>query len=277
MPYRAGGTPQGESGRAEIIDVYRSATVFINNVPSALHLSPLPSTTIAASEPFVTTLSGAQTSGLAASAALATSAEEAEVGLSGRGEVPEEPVVTAATPDPREPLSSNIFIAIAQTLDACLAEAKAGKWKETGSNPYIIACYNAVGYTFSNDSTPWCAGFAGSILKRAGADALKTLSSLAYRSYGTDVPTDNPANFRLNDIVIFTRDGGGHIGFFRGYNTTTGALLIAGGNQGDNLSEVGFKKSAKMPLSKVRRNWSIPAEYDKPVTFTGSGSSVKVV
>lgn len=107
--------------------------------------------------------------------------------------------------------------------------------------------------------------------------ALKTLSSLAYGTYGTDVPINDPSKFRLNDIVIFTRAGGGHIGFFRGYNPSTGALLIAGGNQADNLTEVGFRKSTSMPLSKVRRAWSIPPEYDKPVTFSGSGSSIKVV
>lgn len=264
-------------GSSGISDVYSSTNVFANNVPVALHLPPLPSPNSAAPEPVQVNISFEQEEALASSSAAATSAEEQEVGLAGRGEVPQEGEPDLATPDSRGPISSNLFIGLGQTIDSCLAEAKQGKWKENGANPLIIACYNAVGYKFRDDKTPWCAGFAGSILKRVGLPALKTLSSLAYRTYGTDVPINDPSKFRLNDIVIFTREGGGHIGFFRGYNPSTGALLIAGGNQADNLTEVGFRKSAKMPLSKVRRSWSIPPEYDKPVTFSGTGSSIKVV
>jgi uncharacterized protein (TIGR02594 family) len=265
------------AGSSGISDVYSSTNVFVNNVPVALHLAPLPGPNVAVAEPVLLDQTPTQAAGIAASSAAATSTAEQEVGLAGRGEVPQEGPITTATPDPRGPLSSDLFVAIGQTIDSCLAEAKQGKWKETGTNPLIIACYKAVGFNYSNDSTPWCAGFAGNVLKRAGAPALKTLSSLAYSNYGVDVPISNPAQFRLNDIVIFTRQGGGHIGFFRGYNPSTGALLIAGGNQADNLNEVGFRKSATMPLTKVRRAWAIPPEYDKPVTFTGAGSSIKVV
>ena len=264
-------------GSSGISDVYSSTNVFANNVPVALHLTPLPSPNSAAPEPVQVNISFEQETAIAESAAAATSAEEQEVGLAGRGEVPQEGEPELATPDSGGPKSSILFFGLGQIIDSCLAEAKQGRWKETGANPLILACYNSVGFKFKDDKTPWCAGFAGNILKRAGLPALKTLSSLAYRTYGTDVPINDPSKFRLNDIVIFTRDGGGHIGFFRGYNPSTGALLIAGGNQADNLTEVGFRKSPKMPLSKVRRAWSIPAEYDKPVTFSGAGSSIKVV
>lgn len=264
-------------GPSGISDVYSSTNVFSNNVPIALHLPPLPSPNSAAPEAVQVNISFEQEEGIASSAAAATSAEEREVGLSGTGEVPQEGPVDTATPDPRGPLSSDLFTAIGQTLDACLAEAKQGKWKENGSNPLIVACYKSVGFNLSKDTTPWCAAFAGNILKRAGAPALKTLSSLAYSNYGTDVPISDPRKFRLNDIVIFTRQGGGHIGFFRGFNPSTGSILVAGGNQADNLNEVGFRKSANMPLTKVRRAWSIPPQYDQAVTYSGSGSSIKVV
>jgi len=264
-------------GRSGISDVYSSTNVFANNVPVALYLAPLPSANSAAPEPVQVNISFEQEQALADSAAAASSPEEREVGLAGKGEVPQEGPLEIATPDPRGPLSSDLFTAIGQTLDSCLGEAKQGKWKENGKNPLIVACYNSVGFKLSTDSTPWCAAFAGNILKRAGAPALKTLSSLAYSSYGTDVPISDPSRFRLNDIVIFTRQGGGHIGFFRGYNPSTGSILVLGGNQADNLTEVGFKKSASMPLTKVRRAWSIPPQYDKPVTFSGAGSSIKVV
>jgi uncharacterized protein (TIGR02594 family) len=264
-------------GASGLKDIYSSTNVFANNVPIALWLAPLPSPNSAVSESVLVNLSIEQVTATAVSGAAATSAEEREVGLSGRGEVPQEGPLETATPDPRGPLSSDLFTALGQTIDSCLAEAKQGKWKETGSNQLIITCYNSVGFNLKDDKTPWCAAFAGNILKRVGLPALKTLSSLAYGTYGTDVPIADPSKFRLNDIVILTRNGGGHIGFFRGYNPSTGSLLIAGGNQSDSLTEVGFKKSPSMPLSKVRRSWSIPPEYDKPVTYSGTGSSIKVV
>jgi hypothetical protein len=45
---------------------------------------------------------------------------------------------------------------------------------------------------------------------------------------------------------------------------------------GIGLTEVGFK-SGGMPIVAVCRGWPIPGEYDKPVTYSGGGGSVKVV
>lgn len=272
MPYQTGSGPS-------ILDVWYSPDVFINNVQAALWLEPLPSPNSASGEPSRVSLSPAQEAAVVASASAATSKEEQDAGLAGKGEVPHEGPLSLTSPDPRGPISSDLFTALGQTLDSCLTESNSGLWKETGSNTRIQACYKSVGFNISNDkTTPWCAAFAGSILKRIGAPALKTLSSLAYSGYGTSVGLD-PRNWRLNDIIIFTRNGGGHIGFFRGYNPANGSISVLGGNQGDNLKLSNFKNpSSSMPVSQVRRAWSIPAQYDRVVTYSGSGSgSVKVV
>lgn len=292
MPYVPGGTSQGDSGLAEVADVYHSPTVFVNNVPVALWLEAQPGAVGAMPELNRVSISLAQQEAIAASAAKATSAAEAEVGLTGRGEVPQEGPLTltssagqAAAGKPGESTtstfeistsSSGIFVDLAKNIDACLAEARSGAWKETGNNQRIVNCYKAVGFNVSGDNTPWCAAFAGTMLKGSGAPAFKTLSSLAYAKYGKQIPLDDKSKWRLNDIVVFSRAGGGHVGFFRGYNPSTGSILIAGGNQSDNLTEVGFK-SGGMPVIGVGRGWEIPNEYDRPVTYSGSGGSVKVV
>jgi uncharacterized protein (TIGR02594 family) len=279
MPYIPG------SGR--ISDVYRSGNVFVNSVPVALWLAPGVSASVSLPEFNLITLSPEQEEAIAASAAAANSQAEAEVGLSGVGEVPQE--------GPAEKVSTNaeiaadttatstattatgtVFIDLARNIDLCLSEAKQNLWKETGSTARILAAYKAVGFNLASDSTPWCAAFAGSVLKNVGVRSLKTLSSLAYRNFGTSVPVTDKTKWRLNDIVIFSRNGGGHIGFFRGYNKANGSVLIAGGNQSDNLTEVGFK-SAGMPIVYVGRDWEVPNEYDREVTYSGSGGSIKVV
>jgi uncharacterized protein (TIGR02594 family) len=230
---------------------------------------------------------------VATSGALATSTAEAEVGLTGVGEVPQEGPLQRVTPEANPGAYSTaggfpakldpnadpnaVFAVLSKNIDTALSDARAGRWKETGSNQYIISCYKAVGFNINSDSTPWCAGFAGSVLKVSGVQSLKTLSSLAYNGFGTRIPLDDRSKWRLNDIVVFSRAGGGHIGFFRGYNPSNGTVLIAGGNQSDNLTEVGFKAGG-MPIISVSRAWTVPAEYDRAVTYSGSaGSSVKVV
>jgi hypothetical protein len=115
------------------------------------------------------------------------------------------------------------------------------------------------------------------MLKNSGVAGLRTLSSLAYKGFGKSVDLNNRDSWRLNDIIIFSRNGGGHIGFFRGYNKTTGSVLVLGGNQSDNLTEAGFKETDTFKIVYVGRAWDVPSAYERPVYYTGAGSTVKVV
>jgi uncharacterized protein (TIGR02594 family) len=282
-------------GSGGITDVYNSNNVFINNVPVALWLSPIPGQGIALPEINTVTYNQLSTStqeAIVSSATEANTSAEAEVGLTGKGTVPQEGPLTLASSNADSAsgvadssttstftitTSTGIFIEIAKNIDACLNDASQGLWKENGGNTRILDCYKSVGFNFTNDQTPWCAAFVGTILKSSGAAAFKTLSSLAYQTYGQSVPLNDKSQWRLNDIVVFSRAGGGHVGFFRGYNPTTGSVLIAGGNQSDNLNETGFRAGG-LPIIYVGRGWEIPNEYDRPVTYSGVGSaSVKVV
>lgn len=280
-----------KNGRVE--PVYDAIDVYANGQLIALYNAATLSG-VAAAEPIQVTLSITQINAEASSAANANSTAEAEVGLSGRGEVPHEGPLEKTSPSASEgayssvdgfPVKldpnadpSKIFTVLGKNMDSALSDARKGAWKETGANSRILACYQAVGFNNSNDRTPWCAAFAGSIMKSSGIQALKTLSSLAYKGFGTVVPIADKSKWRLNDIIIFSRKGGGHIGFFRGYNPSTGSILIAGGNQSDNLTETSFKGSGEMPVVSVSRAWSVPPEYDKPVTYSGTaGANVKVV
>lgn len=290
MPYVPG---SGAHGVIHVADVYHSENVFVNSVPVALWLAPGATGSLSMQERVLVTLSDAQLEAISASKEQAANdPNAAEVGLSNKGEVPHEGPLTLtqsnsaiAAGSTEESTTSTfaistssggLFVDVAKIIDAALAEAKSGSWKETGSNPKIVNCYKTVGFAINGDSTPWCAAFTGYVLKSAGAPAFKTLSSLAYSKYGEAVPLNDKGKWRLNDVVVFSRAGGGHVGFFRGYNPQTGSVLIAGGNQADNLNEVGFK-SGGMPIVYVGRGWTVPSEYDRAVTYSGSGGSVKVV
>ena len=267
MAYIQGGTTQSTSSRPEVVDVHHSPNVFANNVPVALHLDPIPSAGIAFPEPVLVNLSQSQIVGIQTSAARANTAAEDAVGLAGVGEVPQEGPVTAGQDTPEVGTTGNIFMDLKNVMDLCLSEARQGLWKENGANPRIVATYKAVGSNVNSDgAVPWCAAYAGSTLKKAGAAFNKSLGSRTYTNYGTAVPLADKSKWRLNDVVIFIRDGGGHIGFFRGYNPNTGIVAVAGGNQGNNLSISGYAPvGPKLRITDVRRGWTVPPEFDKPI------------
>lgn len=85
-----------------------------------------------------------------------------------------------------------------------------------------------------DDETPWCAGFVSAMLERAGIRSGRTASSLAYLKWGQTLV--QPI---MGCIVVFKREGGGHVGFCVG-KTADGKLLILGGNQADAVNVKAF-------------------------------------
>ena len=154
-------------------------------------------------------------------------------------------------------------------------ELSSGGWAENGpgrpGNPKIMACYRSVGQkTDSSDQTAWCAGFAGYALKTNCLPAIGTLSSRAYKGYGTSIPLNDPSLWRFNDIVVFksnSKPGQGHVGFYRGYDPTTRRIRVLGGNQGNTLklSNFLFDDPKTLTVDYIGRNWTVSPEFDKPI------------
>ena len=154
-------------------------------------------------------------------------------------------------------------------------ELSSGGWAENGpgrpGNPKIMACYRSVGQkTDSSDQTAWCAGFAGYALKTNCLPAIQTLSSRAYKGYGTSIPLNDPSLWRFNDVVVFksnSKPGQGHVGFYRGYDPTTRRIRVLGGNQGNTLklSNFLFDDPNTLTVDYIGRNWTVSPEFDKPI------------
>ena len=154
-------------------------------------------------------------------------------------------------------------------------ELSSGDWAENGpgrpGNPKIMASYRSVGQkTDSSDQTAWCAGFAGYALKTNCLPAIATLSSRAYKGYGTSIPLNDPSLWRFNDVVVFksnSKPGQGHVGFYRGYDPTTRRIRVLGGNQGNTLklSNFLFDDPKTLTVDYIGRNWTVSPEFDKPI------------
>ncbi len=102
----------------------------------------------------------------------------------------------------------------------------------TRNNPKILQWANEVGLKaiYTADSIPWCGLFVATICKRAGKPRpAAPLWALNWAEYGRRVGQP-----QLGDILVFTRESGGHVAFYVGEDKTTYHVL--GGNQSDSVS-----------------------------------------
>lgn len=142
------------------------------------------------------------------------------------------------------------------------------------NNPAIIqwahevegALNKSLGY--NADSIPWCGLFAAVVAVRAdwvGQIPREPLWARAWLEFGQDAPI--PA---FGDVLVFGRDGGGHVGFYVGEGT--GVFHVLGGNQGDRVSIVRIAKRRFLGARRPRWRISQPSSV-KPIHLDASNAS----
>lgn len=115
--------------------------------------------------------------------------------------------------------------------------------------------------TYTADSIPWCGLFTGYCLVAAGHNGIQTpLWALSWNQY--DKKLSKPC---WGCILVFTRNGGGHVGFAVGEDSTY--FYVLGGNQSD---QVNIAKVAKSRCVGYR--WPHGAEHYKRVPLTADMS-----
>mgnify|MGYP003333378000 CR=1 FL=1 len=114
-------------------------------------------------------------------------------------------------------------------------------------NPVILEWAKELGLekVYTADSIPWCALFVSIIMKRAGREPVeKPLWALNWANFGVKVGRP-----MLGDVLVFKRNGGGHVGIYVGEDKV--AYHVLGGNQGDKVCIVRIGKdrlfSARRP------------------------------
>lgn len=97
----------------------------------------------------------------------------------------------------------------------------------------------ALGIQVNDDETPWCGTFAAIVMKmaRLSIPAIAVRASQWGRAgnYGRELLAPRPGC-----IMVFTRNGGGHVGFYMGETRTHYRIL--GGNQSNSVSEAWIAK-----------------------------------
>lgn len=106
-------------------------------------------------------------------------------------------------------------------------------------NSKIVAMWTSIRSTwFTDDETPWCAGFIGHCLEVNGIKSTRSAAAASYRNFG--VKLDRPA---YGCIAVKGRTGGNHVTFIVGRDRQ-GRLLGLGGNQNDMVKISTFPANA---------------------------------
>lgn len=105
-------------------------------------------------------------------------------------------------------------------------------------NPLILRWWMAIRAPFTNDETPWCAGYVGGVLEAVGIKSSRSAAARSYLNWGRSI-TPTPGA-----ILVFERGPKyGHVAFYLYEDTLF--YYVLGGNQGD---AVGVMKIAKSRL-----------------------------
>lgn len=108
-------------------------------------------------------------------------------------------------------------------------------------NPTVLAWAEEIGGWvkdfYKADEIPWCGLFIGIVAKRAGYPfSQKMLSAKAWLEWG------HKANIpMLGDVLVFSREGGGHVALYVGEDNLTYHVL--GGNQNNSVNITRIAKS----------------------------------
>jgi uncharacterized protein (TIGR02594 family) len=112
-----------------------------------------------------------------------------------------------------------------------------------GSNKTIIGWrdeLNAAGVAiagYSDDDIPWCGLFAAIVVHRAGKRGVASpLWARNWAKFGTGVQEAG-----LGDVLVFVRNGGGHVGFYVAEDAT--AYHVLGGNQSNKVCVTRVEKA----------------------------------
>lgn len=97
----------------------------------------------------------------------------------------------------------------------------------------VLSYWELAKLSFSDDETPWCAGFVGAMLEDCGIKSTRSGMARSYEKWG------QPCAAVPGAIVVFWRgsrsSGSGHVGFVTGKDQY-GNILVLGGNQGDAVN-----------------------------------------
>lgn len=99
-------------------------------------------------------------------------------------------------------------------------------------NAKIMGWLSRLKSWIKDDETPWCGTFVAAVMQDAGLPYPKEFPrAKAWADYGANLRSTHVAP---GAILVFQREGGGHVGFYVGEDAT--AYQVLGGNQSNSVN-----------------------------------------
>ena len=122
-------------------------------------------------------------------------------------------------------------------------------------NSFILVWLKSLSAWWSEDETPWCGVYVAHCIKKAECKLPKYwMRAKDWLNWGQSL--NKPC---VGCVVIFEREGGGHVGFVVGKDANNN-LMVLGGNQGDAV------KVSPFQIERVA-GFRWPIEYPIPTSF----------
>jgi uncharacterized protein (TIGR02594 family) len=135
------------------------------------------------------------------------------------------------------------------------------------NNPTIMGWAKELGLgkVYTADSVPWCGLFMALVAHRAGKDRpANPLWALNWSTWGE--PAGQPC---LGDVLVFVRDGGGHVTMYVGEDHN-GYYQVLGGNQSDSVCVTKIRK-ARLHAARIPPFQSAMPASRRPIIINGWG------
>lgn len=128
-------------------------------------------------------------------------------------------------------------------------------------NPTITGWLNKLRAWWTDDETPWCGTFVAHCLKASGLPIIENwFRAKEWAEYGSNLRSTHVAP---GAILVFAREGGGHVGFYVGEDASF--FYVLGGNQSNSVNVM---KLAKARCIAIRWPKGVPV-MGKPVRMAG--------
>ena len=102
---------------------------------------------------------------------------------------------------------------------------------------------------YTSDEVAWCGLFVSKVVSKAGFEVVKNpLWALNWKNFGTLQKIA-----MLGDVLVFKRQGRGHVGFYVAEDNT--CYHVLGGNQSDSVSITRIQKSRCVGIRRC--NWKV--------------------
>jgi uncharacterized protein (TIGR02594 family) len=120
--------------------------------------------------------------------------------------------------------------------DIAKREAGVKELQGIADHPRIVEYHSTTTLRATDDEVPWCSSFVNWCVQRAGYVGTRSAAARSWAKWGIKI--DKPV---AGCIVVMTRTGGGHVGFYEAHDDST--VQVLGGNQDDAVNVRKFRAS----------------------------------